>query len=361
MISKIRLLIACAAMLVTVAMLSGCKTTDRKDDQKETGKLTTALPDEPTEVRAVPIKRALFHFELVSNGIVTAQRKADLAFKSAEVVTHIFVKNGDRVTNGQKLATLDDFKLCIALEQAVDNLERSRLELQDVLIGQGYSLKEQVSIPVEMLKLAKIKSNYDLSRISYQLAEYNLKSATLYAPFAGVIANLKTKENNTSDGTSPFCTLFDMEHPEVNFNILENELPQVNLGDAVLVSPFSISENFYRGNIREINPLVDKNGMVAVKAVLDNASSKLYDGMNVRVRVQRASDKQLMIPKSALVLRNNRKVVFTCKNGLAQWVYVQTSMENSESYVVTEGLQEGDSVIYEGNFNLAHESPINVR
>lgn len=128
-----------------------------------------------------------------------------------------------------------------------------------------------------------------------------------------------------------------------------------------MVSPFSGNENVCRGNIREINPVVDKNGMVAVKAVLDNASFKLYDGMNVRVRVQRATDKQLMIPKSALVLRNNRKVVFTCKNGLAQWVYVQTSLENSESYVVTEGLQEGDSVIYEGNINLAHESPISVR
>ena len=45
---------------------------------------------------------------------------------------------------------------------------------------------------------------------------------------------------------------------------------------------------------------------------------------------------------------------------MAQWVYVETGMENSESYVVTDGLQEGDSVIYDGNVNLAHETPIVV-
>ena len=98
--------------------------------------------------------------------------------------------------------------------------------------------------------------------------------------------------------------------------------------------------------------------MVQIKASVENPQSKLYDGMNVMIRVQRAVDKQLLIPKSALVLRNGRKVVFTYKKGLAQWVYVQTSLENSESYVVTEGLNQGDSVIYEGNINLAHESPV---
>ncbi|MDR2683363.1 MAG: efflux RND transporter periplasmic adaptor subunit, partial [Dysgonamonadaceae bacterium] len=105
-------------------------------------------------------------------------------------------------------------------------------------------------------------------------------------------------------------------------------------------------------------PLVDKNGMVRVKAALQSAGNRLYDGMNVKIRIQRSLGRQLVIPKEALVLRTNRKVVFTLQNSKALWVYVETGWENSTGYVVTNGLHVGDSVIYEGNIHLAHESPV---
>jgi hypothetical protein len=127
------------------------------------------------------------------------------------------------------------------------------------------------------------------------------------------------------------------------------------------VSPFSIRDYTCEGRIIEINPVVDKNGMVQVKALTGNSQNQLYDGMNVKIRLQRSAGKQLVIPKEALVLRTNKKVVFTLKDGKAQWVYVQTGLENSTGYVVTEGLAEGDSVIYEGNINLAHEAPVIVK
>jgi len=346
--------------LCCLALLVGCSHSPSKKDPTKEDNSTAALPDKPTEVRAKLLKAETFHYEVVSNGTVAARRKADLKFQSSDVVTRIYVKNGDRVTKGQQVASMDAFKLQNSMEQAKDNMDRAELNLQDVLIGQGYSMKQSASIPADVLKIAKVQSNYEQSRISYELAAYNLKNTTLYAPFGGIVANLTTKENNAPDGSTAFCTLVDMDHPEVAFKVLENELTLIKKGDAVLVSPFSNPNNVCKGVIGEINPVIDKNGMVSVRALLDNPKNSLFDGMNVRVRVQRATDKQLLIPKTALVLRNNRKVVFTAKNGQAQWVYVQTSLENSESYVITEGLQVGDSVIYEGNINLAHEAPIVV-
>ena len=82
--------------------------------------------------------------------------------------------------------------------------------------------------------------------------------------------------------------------------------------------------------------------------------------MNVKVLLQRTLDKQLAIPKTALVLRTNRQVVFTLNNGKAYWNYVSTGLENSTSFVITEGLQEGDTIIYDGNINLAHDTPVEV-
>jgi RND family efflux transporter MFP subunit len=256
---------------------------------------------------------------------------------------------------------LDPFKLQNTLNQAKDNLARARLDLQDVLIGQGYSLNDTARIPKEVMQLAKVKSSYDQSLNQCELAEYNLKNSVLYAPFNGVVANLFTKVYNLPNGSEPFCTILDNNRPETNFKVLESELPFLRMGDRIQVSPFSTADYDCEGRITEINPSVDKNGMVVVKAVIDNTQNRLYDGMNVKIRLQRSLGRQLVIPKEALVLRSNKKVVFTLKNGIANWVYIQTGLENSVGYVVTEGLTPGDSVIYEGNINLAHETPVKLK
>ena len=51
---------------------------------------------------------------------------------------------------------------------------------------------------------------------------------------------------------------------------------------------------------------------------------------------------------------------FAVKDGKAQWNYVQTALENADSYSIADGLKEGDTVIVTGNVNLAHESPVTV-
>lgn len=68
-----------------------------------------------------------------------------------------------------------------------------------------------------------------------------------------------------------------------------------------------------------------------------------------------------MVPKTAVVLRSGRQVVFTLREGKAQWNYVQTGLENMTEYTVTgDGLEEGAQVIVTGNVNLAHETPVRV-
>jgi RND family efflux transporter MFP subunit len=346
--------IACLFCLLLLSCSTGKKAADEES-------ISALLPDEVTEVRAIRLEYSDFHHELIAHGAISARHKADLRFQTSEVIAAIFVKNGDKVTKGQQLAMLDPFKLQNTLLQAADNLERARLELQDVLIGQGYSLNDSLNIPPEILQIAKVKSNYDQSANQYALAEYNLQHSTLHAPFDGVVANLFSKTYNLPDASLPFCTIIDVSHPEVDFKVLESELPFLQKGDKITVFPFSLSDYAAEGQVAAINPVVDKNGMVILKAQVNNPAGKLYDGMNVKIHLQRSLGRQLVIPKEALVLRSNKKVVFTLKNGLAQWVYVETGSENATGYVVTDGLAVGDSVIYEGNINLAHESPVQLK
>jgi len=345
-------------MWLLIGILVSCSSRTSTNDDKN---VSTVLPDETTEVRAMRLEFTDFYHELIANGVVSARNRADLRFQVTEVISAIYVKNGDRVTKGQKIAMLDQFKLQNAYSQASASLERAKLDLQDVLIGQGFSLNDSARVPAEIMQLAKVRSNYNNSVNQFELAEYHLNNSTLYAPFDGIVANLFTKAYNLPDGSQPFCTIIDNLKPETDFKVLESEMPYLRIGDKIRVSPFSANDYSSEGQIVEINPSIDKNGMVMVKAHINNPNNRFFDGMNVKIHMQRSLGRQLVIPKEALVLRTSRKVVFTLKDNRAQWVYVQTGLENSSSYVVTEGLNAGDSVIYEGNINLAHETPVKLK
>ena len=160
----------------------------------------------------------------------------------------------------------------------------------------------------------KSKSGYEQSKAQYESAQYDMEQATLTAPFDGVIANLFEKRYNMPKTSEPFCRVINTGNMEVDFTVLENELPLLKVGDKVEITPYASAAGVRQGSISEINPLVDENGMVRVKARV-NGSNKLFDGMNVRVSVKRSVGEQLVIPKTAVVLRSGKQVVFTLKDG----------------------------------------------
>lgn len=348
-------------LFVAVAAVSVSCSGGKVETAGEEG-VSSVLPDQESEVTVQVLKRRDFEHELVSNGKLTAGQQADLKFETQGVVAAVYVKNGDLVRKGQKLAELDKFVLTRKTAQARDAMEQARLQMQDVLIGQGYALEDTLKIPANIVRLARVKSGYDRSIADYELAKREEENATLTAPFDGVVANLFTKPYQEPDASEPFCTLVGTQGMEVDFTVLETELPLIKAGDRVEVTPYAAADLHRTGRITEINPLVDEKGMVRVKAVVDG-QGKLFSGMNVRVSVHRSLGEQLVIPKSAVVLRSGKQVVFTLKDGKAMWHYVQTGLENSDSYTLAEAgdkLVEGDTVIVTGNVNLAHEAPVKL-
>lgn len=350
---------------LSFTMLTACINNEKKE-MSEKG-VETVLSDTKNEVKVMVLEKENFHHELVSNGKVNAGKKADLRFENGGIIARIYVRNGDGVKKGQKLAELDKFKLINKLKQTENSLEKARLDLQDVLIGQGYAVDDLSKVPDEILKLAKVKSGYDQMKAQYELAKREEEQATLVAPFDGVVANLFFKTFNIVSTSEVFCSIIDMKDMEVDFSVLESELPLLKKNDQVIIIPYADAASKYEGRVSEINPLVDDKGMVKVRARV-KGKGRLFTGMNVRVNVQRSLGKQLVVPKSAVVLRSGKQVVFTLEDERAQWNYVRTGLENIDSCVVsdkeepgvTDGLRKGDVVIVSGNVNLAHEAPVKV-
>jgi RND family efflux transporter MFP subunit len=346
----------CFAGLLLLAGLFACGQKEGAKNEEDEESVETVLPTETVTVRAETLRTQEFEHEIVSNGRISAQQIAELRFAAAagsNVPVKIFVQNGAFVAAGTAIAMLDTFLLSNSYSQAVDNLRKARLDLQDVLIGQGYQLADSALIPPEVFTLASIRSGYNNAQTQYALAKYNLDNAILRAPIAGTVANLFAKPYSTIDNAEPFCIVIHEGQLEVDFKILENELPLLRKGDRVKIQPYASADIVTAGSIVDINPSIDKDGTVRIKASV-NAHPRLFNGMNVRIGVYRSAGKQWVVPKSAVVLRTGKQVVFAYKDGKAAWHYVETGLENATHYTITGStLQEGDEVIYYGNEHLA--------
>ena len=348
-------------VLFVLSSLYSCNTTRSEDVTTE----KRAFVPQENVVDTLVLKTTTFHKELVSNGILKAVRKSELKFRTGGQLQKLSVRNGQTVNKGGVIAMLDPFEQQLRLEQAKTKLSNAHLELRDVLMTQGYSEIDSSKVPSIVMEGALVRSGYTAAQRELKLIKNELAATVLKAPFTGKVANVSQKIYEQVSAGEAFCTLIDDTEFEVEFHLVESEVTEVNLGDEVKVIPFSLEQNF-RGYISEINPLIDKHGLVLVKARVKNPGP-LMEGMNVKVLVEKEVPGQLVVPKSAVVLRQNQEVLFKYVGGKAFWTYVQTGGENSASYTVQAHpekgatLQAGDTVIISGNLNLAHESEVVVK
>lgn len=340
--------------------LVGCGLKDGAKNEEAEESVATILPMEDVMVRTETLRTVEFEHEIVSNGRISAQQVAELRFVSTaggNVPVKIFVQNGTQVAAGDAIAMLDTFLLSNNYLQAADNLMKAELDLKDVLIGLGYTLADSASVPEETFKLASLRSGYNSAKTQFTLAKYNLDNATLRTPIAGIVVNLFAKPFNAINNSEPFCIIIDERKPEIDFSILENELPLIKKGDRVRIQSYASPDIETSGSIANINPSVDKDGTVKIKAFVQ-PHERIFNGMNVRISVYRPLGKQWVVRKSAVVLRTGKQVVFTYKDGKAAWNYVTTGLENATHCTITHSvngatIQEGDEVIYYGNEHLA--------
>ena len=311
-------------------------------------------------VEVMILQKCMFRKELVNNGKLVALRKSDLQFRVGEQLEKLNVRNGDPVKAGKVIAELNTFTYRQQLDNAQIQLKRARLEMQNLLIGQGYNTLDTMVIPPHIYEMASVKSGYAEAIQSLETVRFNLESARIVAPFSGILANIKQKQYDRVNAGTTFCTLIDDSEFEVEFRIVESEVGDIRLSDEIQLIPFS-SQVICKGRISEINPMVDENCLI-------KNPGGLMDGMNVKVLVEKEISDQLVVPKSAVVLRDNQEVLFKCtKDTIAFWVYINTGLENNSSYSVIANpikggkLEAGDTVIISGNLNLAHESRVVVK
>ncbi len=350
-------------ILLTLLTLASCGGGRQKDTTEENNSKSTK-ENAALYVDTLQLQKQVFNKQILCNGKLRAVLKSDIVFPVSGVIASIPVKNGVDVSKGALLAKLDTQDAEINLSVAKLSMNMAEIDLYDKLIGQGYGA-DTTEVPKPILNNAKYSSGYSSAVYDLEAAHRALEQCYIYAPFAGRVANLDSKIYDKSGDV--LCTLINDSDFDVEFNILEAELMEVAKGQAVSVTPFVDESREFKGFITEINPMVDENGQIIVRAKVRNQDHFLIEGMNVKLTLNREIKDQYVVPKSAVVLRDGFNVVFRYVDGEAVWTYVTVVMSNISSHLITghedkgTELSNSDIIITSGNRNLADGVKVNIK
>lgn len=328
---------------------------EKKEDNSDKVKANTQK--KVNTVDTMHLRKGVFARQIVCNGRLRAVEKSNLNFEASGDIMEIFAFNGDMVKKGDLLAKVDTKNAMFELDKAHKAKDKAYIDLLDKLIGQGYEA-DTLNVEPDVLKNSKMTSGYDNAIESLVSAERTLANCSLYAPFTGRVANMDSKKHQVVTG-GQFCTLIDDTYFDIEFSLLEAEINDVAKGEGVTINLFVDATKQFSGKITEINPLIDDNGQVKVRARVKNVGSELMEGMNVKIVIEREIAGQFVVPKDAVVQRDGFFVVFRYFDGEASWTYVDVVMSNIDSHVITGSakkqttISENDIIITTGNLNLA--------
>ena len=302
-------------------------------------------------------KREVFNYLIQTTGKIIAFKEQKIISENNGIIKNLSLRNNLKVSKGAKLLSFDTKLILLKIERTKESIFSSRLNYESDLLSQEGLLKNK-SKGVKDTVLRKLRSNVGLTNAELELKELQLvlENSIIRAPFTGKIANINVQDGQFIRAGDELFTIYTDDLLYMECKILESDISNIRTGQQVEIFPVA-SQQKCNGKIYEINPLVDNNGLVNVKVKV-NEFQTLLPGMNATATILVPEQKSLIVPKSAVVIRNGKPVVFTMEDGLAKWNYVVLGRDNGKELEIKDGLKLGQKVIVSNNLQLGHDSPV---
>ncbi|MDT0686199.1 efflux RND transporter periplasmic adaptor subunit [Autumnicola psychrophila] len=253
---------------------------------------------------------------------------------------------GENVTRGKTLATVYSPQLVTAQEELL----------------QAQAIKENQP---ELFEAAKQKlRNWKIGENQIQQilnSGQAIQRFPITADVSGVVTEKIADQGDYLEQGMPVYEISNLEEVWVVFDLYESELGWIEEGSTVEYTIRSIPGETFEGEISFIDPLLNSSTRVALARVeVNNENGRLKPGMFasgvVTNQLGQDSSEEIVVPKSAVLWTGERSLVYI-KSDLAdgagfklQEVTLGPSL--GDSYVIENGLQEGDEIVVNGTFTV---------
>jgi len=412
--SKKILTIFLIAIAVCVAVyffvIKGGAEPEKGETSQDSPEAAEKATETPIPVKVDKARIGDLIISLKSPGEAVTNRMVTVKSEVAGIIKNLNVEEGQHVKEGDVLVELDDRQFRLELERAqADRLSK----LSELLLEKQFEGTEIAVEQSEMEKIQKAKKEYKriqelhrkgmISEDEYQVAyrqyeltliesgekkdeirsaskgltqaeiavktaQMNLEKTKIKAPFPGIITDIQVSpQEHVSTGRDLFV-LVNISRIQVYAKVLESEIGKMKRGREVILNFSAYPERVFNGKVKSISPVVNPADKTC-KVIIDvaNPEEVIKPGMHAEVEIAAEIHKnRLLVPQEAVLDRGGRKLAFVVQDGLAKWRYIQVGMENDQYAEILpsdregEGIKEGETVIVDGHFTLAHDAKVTI-
>ncbi len=285
------------------------------------------------------------------------------------------VSKGDRVVEGQLLATLDTrpyelnvqaARSKVASAQAGFEEKKVELDRQRQLFERGWVAKAALDQAVAAFDAAQ--GELSLVRARLGLAERDEANASLTAPFAGVIA-VRDVEPFVEVAKGQRVLQIDSEGVlEVDMSIPDSIIGRITAGAPVTIDALTVAGCGCFGRITEIGVVADAANAVPVTAAILESPDGLLPGMAVETSVVLSVDdgpRGFLVPIVAIAQGDDKARGYVFKYDSAAGVVRKTPVRgegtaNGNLIGITEGVDAGDIIAAAGVSFLRDEQRVKL-
>jgi HlyD family secretion protein len=343
-----------------------------------------------TQYQTAQVEKGTLINSISASGNISTVGNINILTQATGTIKTVFVKNGDTVKQGQKIAeiTLDqnsqqksssaygsylsaknslasaqnnlyglDSQMWAAYDKYVkDALSRGLPSTDPTFIQESDNwLSAEANYKNQQNVISQSQISLNNSWLSYQQL-----SPVIMAPSSGTINNLNvavglviaspttsstTSTSSTSLGTITTKNIF----PQALVNLSEIDVPNVKQGQKVTLTLDAFSDKTFTGKVLVIN----SNGQVSsgvttypATIVFDTTTDNIFPNMGVNAEIiTNVKPDVLLVPSAAVKTSNNQNSVQILKNGNPVTVNVEIGSSNDTQTEIISGLSEGDVVI----------------
>lgn len=178
----------------------------------------------------------------------------------------------------------------------------------------------------------------------------------IYADVSGTVTEVFATEGNWYKIGDPLYKVSNLYTVWAVFDVYENQLSALKQGQNITIVSNAFSDEL-QAKISFIEPVLnDALRTVSVRVTLNNKNQLLKPGMFVQGQVEVTDDEQVLtVPKSAVLWTGKRSLVYVKPNpDLPVFEMAEVTLGNSlgNSYVILNGLSNGDEVVTNGTFTV---------
>ena len=305
-------------------------------------------------VTAVKAKKNRFEHKIEVRGAVMSRANVQVGAELPGRLTHVKVKEGQRVKKGQVLAMIDaeEIERSMAITETQLRFATTVFEKRERL------WKKNIGTEIQYLEA---KNNKETLEKQWESLQTRLSKTSILAPFSGTIEQVPVKNGQYVQPGLPIAFLVNNAENYISTEVSDAYIGSFEMGDEVTVRVPSLGDTF-SSTITSIGQVINKNNRTfTVEIALPKGTNYKTNQVTVVHLTDFSADNSVVVPTRIIQEDLKGNYVYLIEGDKARKVYMEPGRSYDNRTRIVAGLNGGETLIDKGNRTIADGVTVSIR